>query len=91
MIGVKVGLCNVENFLSDEESGIYIKGLKLLKQPVSLFLQPRELIEDYYRQPHILVNETKVIFLGSEGVGKTHTIKRILNDKLRALPKARPS
>jgi len=38
------------------------------------------LIEKYYTEPHIDVNETKVIFLGSEGVGKTHTIKRIIND-----------
>ena len=63
-----------------EKTGIYICGLRLQKQPVSLFYQPRELIIDYYRQPHIPVNETKVIFLGSEGVGKTHTITRILND-----------
>ena len=65
---------------SFSKPGIYIKNLKLLKQPVSLFLQPRELIEDYYRQSHTEINESKVIFLGSEGVGKTHTIKRILND-----------
>ena len=51
-----------------------------IQQPVSLFLQRRELIEDYYRQPHTEINESKVIFLGSEGVGKTHTIKRILNN-----------
>lgn len=63
-----------------EDSGIFIHGLKLKKQPVNLFSQPRALIEDYYIQPHIEVNESKIIFLGSEGVGKTHTIKRILNN-----------
>ncbi len=60
--------------------GIYIDGLKLRKQPVSLFIQPNKFIVDYYKQPHIDVNETKVIFIGSEGVGKTHTLKRILNN-----------
>ena len=63
-----------------EDPGIYIHDLHLQKQPVSLFYQPREFIVDYYKQPKIDINETKIIFLGSEGVGKTHTIKRILND-----------
>ena len=62
------------------DPGIYIHDLRLQKQPVSLFYQPREFIVDYYKQPKIDINETKIIFLGSEGVGKTHTIKRILND-----------
>ncbi len=62
------------------ESGIFIKNLSITTQPVSLFYQNRKLIEDYYRESHIAVSETKVIFLGSEGVGKTHTIKRIIND-----------
>ena len=62
------------------DPGIYIHDLHLQKQPVSLFYQPREFIVDYYKQPKIDINETKIIFLGSEGVGKTHTIKRILND-----------
>ena len=69
-----------QKHIRDDITGIFINGLKLQKQPVSLFFQPRELIVDYYRQRHIEVNETKVIFLGSEGVGKTHTILRILND-----------
>lgn len=62
------------------DSGIFIKDLSIKTQPVSLFYQNRKLIEKYYTEPHIDVNETKVIFLGSEGVGKTHTIKRIIND-----------
>ena len=62
------------------DPGIYIHDLRLQKQPISLFYQPREFIVDYYKQPKIDINETKIIFLGSEGVGKTHTIKRILND-----------
>ena len=63
-----------------KDQGIYIHGLRLKRQPISLFYQPREFIVDYYKQPKIDINETKIIFLGSEGVGKTHTIKRILND-----------
>jgi hypothetical protein len=71
---------NVKYDYRGRRPGIYTRGLRLQKQPVSLFYQPRELIIDYYRQPKREINETKVIFLGSEGVGKTHTIKRILND-----------
>ena len=67
-----------ENYYPDY--GIFIHGLKLTKQPISLFDSSRDLIKDYYRQPHIRINETKLIFVGSEGVGKTHTIKRILNN-----------
>lgn len=71
---------NVPTFHTIVDAGILIYDLRLQKQPVSLFYQPREFIIDYYKQPKIDINETKIIFLGSEGVGKTHTIKRILND-----------
>ncbi|MCI6347549.1 MAG: ADP-ribosylation factor-like protein, partial [Negativibacillus massiliensis] len=42
--------------------------------------QPRELIQAYFDSPKIPVHETKVIFLGDGGAGKTHTIHRIQNN-----------
>lgn len=69
-----------EEYTGQDKPGIYIGYLKLQKQPASLFSQPRDFISDYFKQPKKEINETKIIFLGSEGVGKTHTIKRILND-----------
>lgn len=83
LLGLNLEYENREYHFWKEEPGIYIHGLRLQKQPVSLFYQPRELIVDYYKQHGIEINETKVIFLGSEGVGKTHTIKRILNDNFK--------
>lgn len=63
--------------------GIYIKNLSLYTQPISLFHQSRDLIENYYHSKKIEIRESKLIFLGSEGVGKTHTIARIINDNHR--------
>ena len=80
LLSLNLDYKNVEYNYWERKPGIYTHGLRLQKQPVSLFYQPRELIIDYYKQQKIDINETKVIFLGSEGVGKTHTIKRILND-----------
>lgn len=68
------------NTMTHLSKGVYIKGVSLKQQPISLFYQPYLLIKDYYQNHKVAVNETKVIFLGSEGVGKTHTIKRILNN-----------
>ena len=82
---------NYENF-TPADKGINLHHTTLRTQPVSLFFQSRELIADYYAQRQIPVNETKVIFLGWEGVGKTHTIRRIKNgnrkidEKLKETP-----
>ncbi len=71
-------------FFTDEpygiKSGVYMKDVQLSTQPASLFSQPRELIEAYYNEEQISVNEAKVIFLGDGGVGKTYTIYRIEHD-----------
>ncbi|MEE0060793.1 MAG: COR domain-containing protein, partial [Acutalibacteraceae bacterium] len=61
-------------------NGIQLYDTKLATQPISLFMQPREMIEAYYESEQVAINEAKVIFLGDGGVGKTHTIKRIKND-----------
>lgn len=69
-------------FLFEElgyEAGIYLKNTNLSTQPISLFMQPRELIRAYFTMEQIPVNEGKVIFLGHGDVGKSYTIQRILN------------
>ena len=60
-------------------SGIFLAGTTLSVQPVSLFSQPRELVEAYYRAPKTSIRESKVIFLGDGGVGKSFTIQRLLH------------
>ncbi len=50
-----------------------------VKQPSALFDLPKDqILSLYYNQRRIPVREGKVIFLGESGVGKTHTIQRIL-------------
>ena len=62
------------------EEGIFLDDIALAVQPISLFEQDREFIQAYYNAEKVPINESKVIFLGDGGVGKTHTIKRILNN-----------
>ena len=67
-----------ELFLND---GIYIYGLTITDQPIEIFSQRRELIRAYYREnEQVPVNECKVIFLGDAESGKTHSIRRLLNN-----------
>jgi len=65
-----------------ETPGVYIRGLRLQKQPVSLFYQPRELIQKYYDSDKEELKESKVIFMGDGGAGKSYTIQRIKNTGL---------
>lgn len=69
------------NFSFNEFSwdGINLDCTTLSTQPISLFHQPRELIQAYYDAPKDTINDAKVIFLGDGGVGKSRTIKRLLN------------
>jgi len=62
------------------EDGIIVYGSTLSTQPISLFEQPKELVRAYYEAPKVPINESKVVFLGNGGAGKTYTIKRILNN-----------
>ena len=55
-----------------------LSGATLSTQPISIFGEGEEAIRAYYNAPKKAVRESKVIFLGHGGVGKTHTIKRIL-------------
>ena len=66
------------------DRGIYIHNLSLSKQPISLFYQKRELIEQYYSEEKVFVNSAKIIFLGDGEVGKTYTLKRLLNQGKKA-------
>ena len=61
--------------------GIFIHGLDLTDQPIEIFSQRRDLIRAYYREgDQVPVNECKVIFLGDAESGKTHSIRRLLNN-----------
>ena len=52
----------------------------LSRQPKALFnLSNDQILTLYYDQERIPIREGKVIFLGESGVGKSHTIKRIMN------------
>ena len=46
--------------------------------PTSLFHQSRDVIESYFSQEQIKINESKIIFIGDGEAGKTYTIQRIL-------------
>jgi len=76
---LRSGLEFVNDGYEKKKRGIYIKGLQLKRQPVSLLYQSRELIKKYFEEERVLVNSAKVIMLGDGGVGKTYTIKRLLN------------
>ena len=66
------------------EPGIYIQNLSLSKQPVSLFYQKKALIRRYFYEKKVSVNSAKIIFLGDGEVGKTYTLKRLLNGGKKA-------
>ena len=61
------------------EKGLWLGGATLSTQPISIFGEGDGPIWAYYDAPKVPVRESKVIFLGDGGAGKTHTIKRILN------------
>ena len=61
------------------EKGIFIRNLSLATQPVSLFYQSKQLVQNYYDTRKELLKEAKVIFMGDGGAGKSYTIQRIIN------------
>lgn len=60
--------------------GLILHNTKLLCQPISLFSHDKEFINAYYDEEKIHLNETKIVFLGDGEAGKSHIIKRILED-----------
>lgn len=61
-----------------EMGSINLLGARISTQPISIFQERGAVIRAYYNAPKVSVRESKVIFLGDGGAGKTHTIKRIL-------------
>ena len=59
---------------------INLLGARISTQPISIFRERDAVIRAYYNAPKVSVRESKVIFLGDGGAGKTHTIKRILSN-----------
>lgn len=73
----RLQVIHMDDWLHDE--GLCLGGATLSTQPISIFGESNEAIQAYYDAPKVPVRESKVIFLGDGGAGKTHTIKRILN------------
>ncbi len=65
--------------------GLILYNTKLLCQPISLFSHDKEFINAYYDEEKIHLNETKIVFLGDGEAGKSHIIKRILEDNQKLL------
>ena len=62
------------------EKGIFINNTKIALQPISLFYQPSDVIRKYFDSEKIELKESKVIFMGDGGAGKSCTIQRIMNN-----------
>ncbi len=60
--------------------GLCLRNTKLLCQPISLFSHDKEFINAYYEEEKIHLNETKIVFLGDGEAGKSHIIKRIMEN-----------
>ena len=63
--------------------GIYIIGLTLTNQDITIFSQSREFIIEYYastKDKALPINECKVVFLGDGGAGKSLIIDRLMHD-----------
>ena len=78
IIDLNLDFCD-KDFFYRIDSEINIHELSLDTQPVSLFLQPRPLIEEYFASEMVPVNTIKCIVLGYGNAGKTYTISRLLN------------
>lgn len=81
---LKTGLDFITKNRSEFKKGIYIHNLSLTKQPISLFYQNRDLIDQYFSEEKVSINSAKIIFLGDGEVGKTYTLKRLLNGGKKA-------
>jgi len=78
--GLPFQLGDEESAYTEPDNAVNLTNVCLKKMPLSLFEQPRELIEAYYKEPKIAINEMKVVFLGDGEVGKSYIIQRILHD-----------
>lgn len=60
--------------------GVHLYGTRLVEGDISLFGQPRNVIEAFYFGPQKITRECKVIFLGEGKSGKSSLIERLIND-----------
>lgn len=77
---------NLPFSFSEHNDGIILENVNVTTPNISLFYQPRESIQKYYqrlREHSQIIRETKTIFLGDGGVGKTYTIDRIIDREKR--------
>ncbi len=73
-----------EERFSRTDTGVNLRGVTLLLQDVSIFLESPSLIPSLYEGDTVTMRECKVIFLGDGGAGKSYTIKRIKNGGKKA-------
>lgn len=62
------------------EYGIVINNTVFDKMPLSILLQKKELLNEYYKTEKTVFNEGKIILLGNGDVGKSYIIERIINN-----------
>ena len=80
-MSIYVDTIGFENNHYEQDTGeLVLRGTKLLCQPISLFTHEKEFIYAYYEEEKVHLNETKVVFLGDGEAGKSHIIKRLMQD-----------
>ena len=70
---------NISEYMFDDNASVFLYSTTLTEQPISFFLETPELIPDLYAE-QVPLHESKVIFLGDGGEGKSYTIKRIMHE-----------
>lgn len=73
------------------ENGIVMSDTVLSRMPLSILLQNKKLLNDYYNSQKTTFNEGKVILLGNGDVGKSYIVDRIINNGEKLEKKYEPS
>ena len=69
---------DISDYLFVDNASVFLNNTTLTEQPISFFLETPNLIPDLYAE-QVPLHESKVIFLGDGGEGKSYTIKRIMH------------
>ena len=69
---------DISDYLFVDNASVFLDNTTLTEQPISFFLETPNLIPDLYAE-QVPLHESKVIFLGDGGEGKSYTIKRIMH------------
>ena len=69
---------DISEYRTDDNASVFLNNTTLTEQPISVFLETPNLIPDLYAE-QVPLHESKVIFLGDGGEGKSYTIKRIMH------------